>query len=88
MSTEKIITRDKFYVLVWSKPMTEIAKEYDISDKMIAKICEKLNVPTPGLGYWRKIEVGENIPKPRLPDIPSNFPTEHTIRKQSEPSLD
>lgn len=88
MYTEKIITRDKLYELVWSKPMVDIAAEYGVSDKMIAKICEKLNVPTPGLGYWRKIEVGENVPKPRLPDILPNFPTEHTIRKQSEPSLE
>ncbi len=84
MYTEKIITRDKLYDLVWSKPMTEIAKEYGVSDKMIAKICDKLNVPTPGLGYWRKREVGENIPKPRLPDISPEHPTEHIIRKREE----
>ena len=57
------IERNQLYELVWSKPMTDIAKEYGISDKMISKICEKLNVPTPRLGYWRKIEVGENVPK-------------------------
>ena len=61
--------------------MTEIAKEYGVSDKAIAKICNKLNIPVPGLGYWRKIEVGQEIKKIPLPDVPPNFPTTHIIRK-------
>jgi hypothetical protein len=87
MHKEYRIERNQLYELVWSKPLTEVAKEYDVSDKSIAKICEKLNVPVPGLGYWRKIEVGEEIPKRNLPDIPPNAPTYHIISKK-EPNYE
>jgi len=73
MYKEYRIEREKLYELVWSKPMTDVAKDYDVSDKAIAKICGKLNVPVPGVGYWRKIEVGKNLPKQKFPDVPPNF---------------
>jgi len=76
------IGRDELYKKVWSKPMIQIADEYGVSDKAIAKICDKLTVPVPGIGYWRKIEVGEELPKQKLPDVPPNFPTFHIIRKR------
>ena len=75
------LRRDELYEKVWSKPMVEIAKEYEVSDKAIAKICDKLNIPVPGLGYWRKVEVGEKVKRMQLPDIRPNDPVEHTITK-------
>ena len=81
MHKEYRIERSKLYELVWSKPLTEVAKEYEVSDKAIAKICDKLKVPYPGVGYWRKIEVGDNLPKQKLPDVPPNFQTYHIISK-------
>ena len=81
MHKEYRIERNQLYELVWSKPLTEVAKEYSVSDKAIAKICDKLNVPVPGVGYWRKIEVGEDLPKQKLPDVPPNFQTYHIISK-------
>lgn len=82
MYKEYRIERNQLYELVWSKPLTEVAKEYDVSDKAIAKICDKLNVPVPSIGYWRKIEVGEVIPKQKLPDIAPNSPRYHIISKK------
>jgi hypothetical protein len=79
--TDYKITRDDLYEKVWTKPMVEIAKVYEVSDKAIAKICDKLNVPFPGVGYWQKLEVGEKLERKKLPDIPPTHPTEHTIRK-------
>jgi hypothetical protein len=87
MYKEIRIEREKLYELVWSKPMTDVAKEYGVSDKAIAKICDKLSVPVPEVGYWRKIEVGEDLPKQRLPDIPPNAPKYHIISK-SEPDYE
>ncbi|MFZ1279581.1 MAG: hypothetical protein WAR59_02005 [Ignavibacteriaceae bacterium] len=85
--TDYKIIRDDLYEKVWTKPMVEIAKEYEVSDKAIAKICDKLNVPVPGVGYWQKLEAGEKLERKRLPDIPPTHPTEHTIRK-NEPSYE
>ena len=85
--TDYKIIRDDLYEKVWTKPMVEIAKEYEVSDKAIAKICDKLNVPVPGVGYWQKLEAGEKLERKRLPDMPPTHPTEHTIRK-NEPSYE
>ena len=80
MHKEYRIERKQLYELVWSKPMTEVAKEYSVSDKAIAKICDKLNVPVPGVGHWRKIEVGEEPIKNKHLDIPIiTFSTETSL---------
>jgi hypothetical protein len=81
MYKEIIIKREELYNLIWTQPMTEVSKQYGVSDKAIAKIYFKLSIPTPGNGYWRKIEVGQEVKKIPLPEIPPNHPTTHTIRK-------
>lgn len=37
------ISRKELYDLVWSKPMSTLAKEYLISDNGLRKICKKFN---------------------------------------------
>jgi hypothetical protein len=63
------IKRDELYKEVWGKPMTHLSKKYGLSDNGLRKICRKLNVPTPTLGYWTKIQHGKKIPKTPLPEI-------------------
>jgi hypothetical protein len=46
--------REELYEQVWSIPMTKLAKQYQISDVGLAKICKKLKIPVPGRGYWAK----------------------------------
>lgn len=82
MWKEYVIRREELYDKIWTKPMVEIAKEYDVSDKAIAKICDKLNVPVPGVGYWQKLEAGENLKRRPLPDIKPTDPTVHRISKR------
>jgi hypothetical protein len=43
---------------VWEKPLSKLAPRYGISDVALKKICKKLNVPTPPIGYWAKIQHG------------------------------
>jgi len=50
---ERVVTREELYRLVWSKPITELAKEFGMSDVGLAKVCKKLNVPKPYRGYWQ-----------------------------------
>jgi hypothetical protein len=64
---ETRLTREELYERVWTKPTTKVAKELGISDVALAKICTKLNVPKPPLGYWRQVEVGQRVRKPPLP---------------------
>ena len=47
-------SRQEFYELVWSKPMTHLAKEFVISDVALHKICRKHGIPNPPLGWWAK----------------------------------
>lgn len=59
--------REKLYDQVWASPMRAVAKEHGLSDVGLAKVCKKLNIPTPGLGYWRRKECGFHVLRTPLP---------------------
>jgi hypothetical protein len=44
------LPRSKLYELVWSKPVTELAKEFGISDVALAKRCRAINILLPEVG--------------------------------------
>lgn len=58
--------RHELYELVWSEPMSRLAKKYGLSDVWLAKICRKYNIPRPGRGYWARKQAGENVSITRL----------------------
>lgn len=58
--------RQKLFDEVWATPVTELAKEYGLSDVGLRKICVSLDVPMPPRGYWAKLAAGKMIPKPPL----------------------
>lgn len=64
---KKTFTRQELYNLVWSEPMRDLAKKYEISDRGLAKACERTNVPVPERGYWNKIQAGKKVTKRDLP---------------------
>jgi hypothetical protein len=66
MANEVEVTREELYRRVWTKPVTEVAKELGISNVGLAKICARLSVPRPPRGYWQKLEVGKAVRAPRL----------------------
>jgi hypothetical protein len=59
-------TRKELYDLVWSTPMTKLAKLFGISDVGLRKICVKHNIPTPPLGYWAKLSFGKPVEQAAL----------------------
>ncbi|WOJ92922.1 hypothetical protein R0135_14160 [Congregibacter variabilis] len=61
------MTRQELYDLVWSKPITHIAKDFGMSDQGIRKHCVKADIPTPPLGYWAKLAHGKKVQHPKLP---------------------
>lgn len=67
------LSREALYIKVWETPTVKLAKEFGVSDVAIGKICRKLEVPKPPLGYWRRIETGA---KKKIP--PLNKPEEDT----------
>jgi hypothetical protein len=52
---EHIFSRRELYALVWSKPMSALAKDYGISDRGLAKICDRHSIPVPPLGYSNRL---------------------------------
>lgn len=61
------ISRHQLYEQVWSKPMTQLSKEYGLSDVGLAKICGKHGIPLPERGHWAKIQAGYKAVKKALP---------------------
>lgn len=43
----KSVTRKELYDLVWSTPMIKLAKEFNLSDNGLRKVCKKYNIPIP-----------------------------------------
>lgn len=57
----RTFTRAEFHELVWTKPMTTLAKEFALSDVALHKVCRKHNVPTPPVGWWAKHAAGKSV---------------------------
>ena len=58
MTDKTAFTRRELYDLVWETPIAKLAEQLGISDRGLAKICERHRVPTPPRGYWAKVEAG------------------------------
>jgi len=83
----KNISREELYELIWSKPASKLAKELGISDVGLGKMCRRMEVPKPALGYWRKVEVGGRVPKrPALKQLSPKGQTTVTINPRPEAS--
>lgn len=41
--------------------MVEVAKEYGLSDRGLAKLCERNGIPVPPRGYWSKKHAGQKV---------------------------
>ena len=63
------LTREELYSLVWAKPMTEVAQDFQISDRAMAKICARKQVPVPPRGYWAKKNAGKSVSRSPLPEL-------------------
>ena len=66
------LSRQELYDLVWSKPMITLAKEFNLSDNGLRKICKKNDIPMPNAGYWAKVKFGKKTTKIKLPKSKNN----------------
>ena len=84
-------SRIELYELVWSKPMTHLAKELGLSDVGLRKICVKYGIPLPLRGYWSRLQFGKQDPRPELPFENNNpqirLPDEDTAASREQMSL-
>lgn len=63
-----IYSRETLYREVWEQPVSKVALKYGVSDVMIHKVCNTLNVPVPPRGYWAKLQAGQTVTKTPLPE--------------------
>ncbi len=82
LETKKVFLREELYERVWTTPMQRLAKEFGYSDVGLAKLCEKHNIPRPGLGHWRRVELGHKPDRTPLPVVaqPNPYRIEIEIR--------
>ena len=74
--------REVLYQKVWEKPVSEVAKEYHISDAALRKRCSKLEVPLPERGYWARLRSGKKVTRMKLPKLTHHFPKPLTGEKR------
>ena len=73
MSNDKIIfERYKLYELVWSTPITKVAKSFNLPYSYFRKICIDLSVPIPDPGYWTRVRLGKQVERTPLKPLPEN----------------
>lgn len=66
---EKVtLKRKELYDLVWSEPLSRLAKKYKISDNGLRKICKRMNIPIPAIGHWQKVQYGKSVVIQKLPE--------------------
>jgi hypothetical protein len=55
------LTRKDLYKLVWSKPISALSKEHDLSDAELRKICHDYQIPLPKNGHWSKLKFSKPV---------------------------
>jgi len=88
----KLVTREDLYLQVWETPISKLATQYGITDRGLSKICKRLNVPTPGRGYWARKLAGKHVIQYQLPHPNKKTPhdvviTEHGGLLQPSPDI-
>ncbi len=82
------LNRKELYDLVWSTPMTALAKKYLISDSGLRKICVKMEIPLPKAGHWEKLKAGKEV---EISELPTTYKGNNEItlelRKEGDENL-
>lgn len=60
--------REALYNLVWTVPMAKLAREFQLSDRGMAKLCKREGIPVPPRGYWAKLAAGHAVKQTPLPE--------------------
>lgn len=84
---KEAVSRKELYDLVWSKPMTQVAGEYGLSDRGLAKLCERNSIPVPPRGYWAKKAAGQKVKKAPLIVLEEKKPDTAILLSKDKPSI-
>lgn len=62
--------REKLFEQVWAEPVEQLAAGWGLSDRGLAKACQRLRVPVPPRGFWARARSGARVRRPQLPALP------------------
>ncbi len=79
------LKREELYKMVWSEPVSKLARGYGLSDRGLGKICKRLEIPVPGRGYWQMKKKGLKMPVPPLRPTKKLNATGAYINRTSNP---
>ena len=82
------LKREELYKMVWSEPVSKLARGYGLSDRGLGKICKRLEIPVPGRGYWQMKKKGLKMPVPPLRPTKKINATGTYIHGKSKPQRD
>jgi hypothetical protein len=82
------LKREELYKMVWSEPVSKLAREYRLSDRGLGKICDRLEIPVPGRGYWQMKKKGLKMPVPPLLPTKKLNATGTYVNRTSKPRMD
>jgi hypothetical protein len=82
------VSRAELFDQVWKTPLMRLGPQYGITDKGLANICVRLNVPYPPAGYWLRVNAGKSPKKAALPPAKEGIPDYVTISPTPERSTE
>lgn len=65
----RTLTREELHQRVWANPVMHVAAALGLSDRGLAKICDRHRIPTPGRGYWQRLRSGKRVRRKPLPEL-------------------
>lgn len=63
-----LMKREALYNLVWTIPVSKLARQFQLSDRGLAKFCHREGIPVPPRGYWAKLAAGHTVTQAPLPE--------------------
>jgi hypothetical protein len=78
------MNRRELYDLVWSEPLRHLAPRLGLSDVGLAKLCDRLEIPRPAMGYWVAQLHGRGSNRPELPRAQNADDENFTIEVKEE----
>jgi hypothetical protein len=78
-----LLSRTELHALVWAEPLRHLARRFGISDQILAKLCERFDIPRPRPGHWNKVAAGKEIAMPALPPAKAGIDETIEITPQS-----
>ncbi|MFD0792061.1 hypothetical protein ACFQZX_00450 [Mucilaginibacter litoreus] len=80
-------TREELYNHVWSKPISKLEKELNLSNWDIKQWCKKLEVPLPPVGHWTRLQFGKPVEQIPLPPLSETAEKALAVAEADPPDL-